>query len=843
MVSGKVSEVKYSLVKSGGRLLAVLLCAVMLAGSTSGCGGEADGTIAEGTTAEGTTGGSSDGAQGDSRQDREEIGQSWPADTPLGRYVEEMVKLPDGAELLGMHEKLHKLADGRLILTRGNGSMLVSKDNGKNWREDTRPWLNRMTEEEKYITSMAIGADNTVAVVYTEPMEEDEQDQTIVSTGQSDSDGEAEDSGEDETAGTETIPVLDTKLLVVKPDGTELSVETTLEEDDCWIEDVFISETGQIIVRTLGSNLYEVTEDGSFEKYLTVEEGRPELIQFHQNLMLMDGWGYKTPLIYDMEIGEYVEDQVLADFVEENYSGRDSFAGEFYDMFLLSGGDDIIYIAGDKGLYRHVLGGSAMEQVIDGSLSGFSNPSYRIEDMAALDNNEFLAVFTNGKLVRFVYDPNIPTVPVGKLRVYSLEEKPTVRQAISLYQLAHPAVYVEYEIGMGERDSVTREDALKKLNTQILAGEGPDVLILDNMPVDSYIEKGLLVDISPLVDEMSGENGIFINVKNAFAEDGHIYTVPCELQMPFILGRSKDTAQMEDLKGIADAAENLRKSNPGKNLLGIASARGIMRMFSMVSAPAWRTENGEIDSEAIADFLTQAKRIYDAQMDGLPESVSEVWQATSDRYVEKVGRPLEDTDDMRIMYDGEMNFMGDLQQFATGSLLDWYEYAKKISVTTTKGFEDCELIPMNGQCENVFWARTLLGISAASENTGMAEDFLQTVLGKENQMNLMGGMAVTKEGLLADMEDRKSRSQNNIFGSYTLSNDEGLYVHLVLRIPEEEEVQAMVKWIESADTAYVEDVTFEETVYEEGIAYLNEEKSLESAVEAIEKKLAIYLAE
>lgn len=395
---------------------------------------------------------------------------------------------------------------------------------------------------------------------------------------------------------------------------------------------------------------------------------------------------------------------------------------------------------------------------------------------------------------------------------------------------------------MGERNSVTREDALKRLNTQILAGEGPDVLILDNMPIDSYIEKGLLADLSPLLNEMSGENGIFENVKNAFMTDGHIYTVPCELQLPFILGRGKDTAQMKDLEGIADTVENMRRSNPGKNLLEIASAKGIMRMFSLISAPAWRTESGEIDSEAISDFLIQTKRIYDAQMDGLPERAIEDWQELSDYYVEDFGKPIEDTVYIRT-YAGELQFMGDVRKCAMGSLSSWYGYSRAISAWTTDGFEDCEIIPMNGQCENVFWARTMLGINAVSENAGMAEDFLRTALDKENQMGLPGGMPVTREGLLADLEGSKSRSQSGIFGSVAASNAEGTCVSLTIRFPEDDEVEFLVNWIESADTVYIEDAAFEEAVYEEGVAYINEEKSLESAVDGIEKKLAIYLAE
>ena len=104
-------------------------------------------------------------------------------------------------------------------------------------------------------------------------------------------------------------------------------------------------------------------------------------------------------------------------------------------------------------------------------------------------------------------------------------------------------------------------------------------------------------------------------------------------------------------------------------------------------------------------------------------------------------------------------------------------------------------------------------------------------------------MAVNKEALREGFEQKKNQSQNNIYGSYTLSSDDGLYVHLVIRVPEDEEVEDLVKWMESAKTAYVEDVTFENVVYEEGINYMQGTKSLADAVASIEKKMAIYLAE
>ena len=103
-----------------------------------------------------------------------------------------------------------------------------------------------------------------------------------------------------------------------------------------------------------------------------------------------------------------------------------------------------------------------MEQVIDGNLSAFSNPAYALCGMTVLDNSEFLALFTGGRLVRFIYDPDIPTVPSEKLKVYSLQDNRTIRQAINLYQREHPEYYVEYEIGMEDGTSVTRDDVLKQ---------------------------------------------------------------------------------------------------------------------------------------------------------------------------------------------------------------------------------------------------------------------------------------------------------------------------------------------------------------------------------------------
>lgn len=68
-------------------------------------------------------------------------------------------------------------------------------------------------------------------------------------------------------------------------------------------------------------------------------------------------------------------------------------------------------------------------------------------------------------------------------------------------------------------------------------------------------------------------------------------------------------------------------------------------------------------------------------------------------------------------------------------------------------------------------------------------------------------------------------------------------VILLIRVPDEKTVSELIKWMESLDTAYVEDKIFEEVVYEEGEAYIEGEKGLEETMNAIETRLGIYLTE
>ena len=745
-----------------------------------------------------------------------ESGQSGvqaPDGTAMGRYVEEIIDLSDR---IGYASHIYQMDDGNLLISDHFNAFLVSADDGITWEAETeeRSWKTPLVEWDA-IESIAVGADNTVAVIYDEnPADPSEEDYNPFD--------------------------VERELMLIKPDGTQTKADISLTEEDDSFWSVWISDTGRVFASTYGTNLYEIKEDGSGEVFLTLEMS-PMLLQFQNNLMIIDGWDYEELLIYDMEKQEYIEDEVLGDFVKENYKDRSNNGGSFFDLYFFMGEENILYLAGNKGLYRHVIGGSAIEQVIDGNLSIFNNPSYTLRGMLALDNSEFVALFGGGKVVRFTYDPDIPTVPSETLKVYSLEENKTIRQTVTLYQMAYPEVYVEYEVGMEEGSSVTREDALKSLNTKMMADDGPDVLILDGMPVDSYVEKGLLLDLSSMLDGLDGEAALFDNLVDAFRVDDKIYMMPAEVRLPVVFGKEVYTSRTVELSDIADTIEKLREDVPGKNLFGECSASGIMRLFSMISVPFWKTERGELDEEVLKDYLIQVRRIYDAQVNGLSEEALAQYNELNDWLMEIYGYNMQDSSEvMRSDLDYMGYLMGERQMiYATVS--GEYGYAALCSLQRMEKYQDSKVVPMG---DKIFYPQTFAGIHAVTDNIEQAEAFLGVLLGVENQSSLFNGFAVNRKAFQRILQEtQEDIGDDDVYSSLTMRDEDGQIFLLTVYWPSEAQIAELQSWIETVEVPCVEDTVLEEAVYEAGVAYLQGTQSLEDTLEVIEKKVSLYMAE
>lgn len=780
--------------KNGKKIISILLAAcVMLAGS--GCSGNAGGQQeAGGSTVEPDAG---SGTQGSEPSAGEEP-------VAMGRYVEEETDL---TEFSDSPMDLCVREDGKLVIMDRNVGMLVSGDQGVTWNVETPDWLADYQKEGVWISGMCMAPDGTVAINYYE--------------------------------GNTNAADPSWYLVLILPDGTQVPVPAGMSEDEKYFRQAAMGDDGSIYAST-GSGVYEVRRDGSTEQVLALDT-TPSWIWVKDNLLFVDNeWDMDdAPLIYDMNAKERVADDVLSDFVAGSYKDRMYNGTDYCSMFLLPGEDGAIYVMGQEGIHRHVIGGNMMEQIVDGGLSLLGNPDYYIADAIQLEGDAFLALFAGGRLVRFTYDPDIPAVPENMLTLYSLKENDTVRQAISYYQTEHPEAFVSYRIGMGEGDSVTREDALKKLNTEIMAGEGPDLIVLDDMPMDSYVEKGMLLDLTEHLAAYSAKEPLFDNVIEALKRDGKAYAAPATIAVPRIASAADGMENVTDLSGLAEIVEKSREAYPAADIVGVSGGYGILKRFSPASEPAWVAADGTIDKACIGAYLEQCRRIYAAQMDGLDGKVLDYYNKRNIGLKERLGIRMDEME--WEIYMDVMSYIGGEQHIMAGWDGSAYSSLELLSLDRTQGYENTKVIPMQGQCGGVFMPETMLGISAASDQTDRALEFLDTFLSAKAQ-SVYDGFPLNQAAFDKQFVPEHV-GENGEYSSLATSDAEGRMIEYVVYWPEDGEIAALKAELAAVHTAYIPDRMLEEAVFTQGADYLEGEQSLEDALRKIEKAVQVYMAE
>lgn len=479
-----------------------------------------------------------------------------------------------------------------------------------------------------------------------------------------------------------------------------------------------------------------------------------------------------------------------------------------------------------------------MEQIIDGALSTFGDSTSYIYSVKALENQEFFALFNPSVgVVRYVYDETVPSMPDKEIRIYSLEENQSVRQAVTSYKKEHTDMYVRYEVGIEGNGGITPEEALKKLNTQILAGEGPDVMILDGLPIDTYVEKGMLKDLSGVIGNLTGEDALFQNLAEGFKkEDGAIYAMPMCIRVPLLVGDIEVIGRMDDLESIAEEIEALRQENPRGGLLGIYDKESLLRLFGMVSSSSWMDEDGQMDEEAVAHFLELIKRIYDAEQTGAVQGEVDTL-AAEDAEMEQYGTNLSD---LRMeVCSNVLNIPRGYARLACG-YVDGIQLCLNNVTSTIRVADTLSYRIFNGQGQNVFMPKALVGISARTGQPEEAEAFVRKMFALETQEYMYEGFPVNRAAFEKAFDWMEPDSEN---GSMILEKSDGTEETLDLYWPDEAEKQAFTEQVEALDTPVMTSEYLCGLVYETGIRVLEGEQSAGDGAEEIVKKAAIYLAE
>ena len=433
----------------------------------------------------------------------------------------------------------------------------------------------------------------------------------------------------------------------------------------------------------------------------------------------------------------------------ETMDGAGLFAEQVLGMAALDGE---LYFLDSTGLRKIPFGGNLPQVLLEGGAFTFGDPTMSVEGLQVLSGECIVMLLQSSSgraLYRYKFDSTVPSQAAATLRVWSLEDHEMLRLAVRQYHREHPEVDVNLEIALPEGTGQTAEDAIRALNTELLNGQGPDVLMLDGLPAESLAKNGMLADLSGLVDPEAFEP-VFVE---PFRTEGKLCMVPAQFALPLLAGSSALLDQAQDLEQLATLmaagpapwpvgpnGEGLFEKHPAEQrpVLYFDTLRNAFDLRWAASAPAVLAEDGAADDAAFRRFAGAM-----ATIDGRYGLAAKGDQASSGAWGASVGN---------ITYTlGSEMFSYITGGAQLGCMLLENTFAATYAV---KGGPEGpgEARPFPGLEGSAYVPQVVAGVNSAGSHQAEAGDFVKTLLGSEVQNTLLEtGMPTTRAGFAAQL--------------------------------------------------------------------------------------------
>lgn len=481
--------------------------------------------------------------------------------------------------------------------------------------------------------------------------------------------------------------------------------------------------------------------------------------------------------------------------------------------------DGTLYLSDKTGLYRHTQGGTLWERIMEGNACNLGLPSFAPFGMDIMQGEpDTIYVYGEGAtLLKYSFDPTAPLSASKTINVFSLRENETVQQAVVVFNRSQNDFAAAYTAAMAQGAAGTEQDYIKALNTELLAGTGPDVLILDGLPVNSYIQKGVLADIGAIVD---GAEPVLGNIRKAsVASDGVLYAMPSGIKLPYAYAPGNAESTFASLSSLANACENA-----GTTPL-LASAAFNYQTLAEVLLNYYGKSLLSGNADDIRAFLTDAGRV--SQSIGTGNKLCEGWEVVQ-------GTPDEEMLAAMRINNGGPQMWADLTGRAQGALLlPFGSFYDGMIVFSAADKMSAPLCGIANQYEPV----GMVGINRASGNMDAATMFVQTLLSN----------AVQSANKFAESFPVNQEAMNKAAKNVDNSISQGMNIDATNSLHSEWPTEAVREQFhtlaQQVSIPLMTDHAFSEMVTPVIVSYLNGSDTLETAVAKLESVISTYLSE
>lgn len=268
--------------------------------------------------------------------------------------------------------------------------------------------------------------------------------------------------------------------------------------------------------------------------------------------------------------------------------------------------------------------------------------------------------------------------------------------------------------------SAAINDALTQLNTELLAGEGPDVLLLDRVDYTTYINKGMLADMSDTVPL----DALQSNIIDPFMTDGRAYVLPARFIVPALCGDAGTLDGLTDLNDLQDAvlaaaprpdteqySDEYYTALPDDQKYALALASGVdFAKLLLPSSANALLHDGALDADALTKIFTFVKTTADYY--GMADYIN----------TEMDGASSQSYDNADIV---KIDAQQDEYSTCSRAKFGWMDVATPYAVIAMARTNDIfdadaeavpvDMIPMPGLTQGAYNPQVLVGVNANSK--------------------------------------------------------------------------------------------------------------------------------
>ena len=733
---------------------------------------------------------------------------------PKGSYVEEEMEIPWSQEESYGTCFLNQDKQLEILTSQGTGSATkvysYTNTGGEEWDKQEESWAQGLVQDGEYLSGIRKGQDeNYYLMVQAEVQEEDSEDSNYMTE-----DGEL------------FLPATPTKLYRYTEKGelSQLPIEVLDTEYQQENGGVFlyywdVNQAGDIAFVNVDSDnivLYDSTtgkEKQSFKNHPVVQMN-DKMTAMSGNTLITLNAEQKGLTLYDTQTGHETGTVALGE--NENSAGGG----------ICQTGEDTYAFLNWEGIFLYKKDGTLGEQIFDGTrgvMGGMEN-TLSLMDFIPGDKEDYYSVYMDYQtgaytLCYYSYNAAVNAETEEELDVCSLYENKLVKDAVRKFQQKNPQVQVNYEYYIKDGAEGEPDDYIDTLNTELLNKEGADVLILDDLPVESYIEKGILEELTDFSGELINQGLLLENIAQGVEQEGKTYEVPASFNLPLYYGIQEALKPLESM----EALESYLQANPQGKLLGAAAYQQIAYLLFASNYQEIQTEEGGVSADKIARLLELSKQVYD---NNPSEDMQQVWTTNANGVI-KTNKmtPFSQIGMMELYEDSSIAGVENINGLASTALM--YDILKQNSNMTAK------------TVHGYFMPASRLGINSSSEKKELAKEFIQTALDGEIQKNdYSEGLPVNPESLEMQKEIAAQGQNEAMFGVSTENGVEHTYGY-----PAQEQLEQLIELAKSADTSLVLNLTVKQAFLDAADKYYGGDVSAEEAAEEMAKEMSLYLSE